>query len=125
MNHYFFDYSRTYNPAAPVVQVTLRTRHGASDRLSAFLDTGADGTIVPLTILRQIGARYNDKRNLFGATGAGQLVGLYPIHVQIGTQLVYGINAAGYGNEVIIGRDVLNQITVILEGPIGICEIRI
>ena len=38
---------------------------------------------------------------------------------------MYGIDAVGYGDEIVLGRDVLNQITVILEGPLHTCELRI
>ncbi len=75
--------------------------------------------------MNQLGARYTDKRNLIGITGLGQTVGLYPIQVQIGENVIYGIEAAGHGNEVVLGRDVLNQLTVILDGPLQTCELRI
>ena len=54
---------------------------------------------------------------LIGATGKSQVVGLFPVTLQIGQEMIYGIAAAGYGEEIILGRDVLNQIVVILDGP--------
>jgi predicted aspartyl protease len=125
MSQYRFAYDRTYDPPAPVIQIVVRTAHGVSTPLPAFVDSGADGTIIPLAVLEQIGARYIDKRNLIGVTGLGQTVGLYPVQIQIGEDVIYGIAAAGYGDEIVLGRDVLNQVTVILEGPLAECELRV
>lgn len=125
MNQLDFAYDKAYEPPAPVIQVVVRTPYAASSPLPAFIDSGADSTIVPLSVLQQIGARYIDKRNLIGITGLGQTVGLYPILIQIGEEIIYGIEAADHGDEIVLGRDVLNQITVILDGPLLTCELRI
>ncbi|MCB0064711.1 MAG: hypothetical protein KDE19_21455 [Caldilineaceae bacterium] len=88
MNNYQFAYSRSYVPPAPVIEVLLRSGENKSAPLPAFLDSGADGTIVPANILRQIGARYADQRQLFGTTGAGQIVRLHHIQIQIGNDII-------------------------------------
>jgi predicted aspartyl protease len=125
MSHYRFHYDQTYDPPAPVIQILVRTVYSTRPLLSAFVDSGADGTVIPLAILKQIGARYIDKRNLIGVTGLGQSVGLYPVQIQIGEDVIYGVEAAGYGDEIVLGRDALNQVTMILEGPLAECELRI
>jgi len=56
MNEYLYD--TTYDPPIPVCDVTLIAP--AADRrvkLTAIVDTGADGTIVPIRYLEDIGAR--------------------------------------------------------------------
>ncbi len=125
MSRYLFEYSREYEPAAPVIYVNIKTRYGTSGAVPAFLDSGADGTIVPLNILQQIGARYIDKRQLSGITGGPQIVGLDPIQIQIGEETIYGIDAAGYGEEIILGRDALNQLVLLLNGPALATEITL
>lgn len=125
MNSYDFTYSHRYDPPAPVIDIIVRTGEGESVTVAAFLDSGADGTVIPANIIRQIGARYADQRQLVGTTGIGQIVRLYHIQIQIGSDIIYGIKAAAYGNEVILGRDVLNQLTLILDGPLHNGEIRI
>lgn len=126
MKSYHFDYNRTYNPPAPVISVRLRSsRGGISALLPAFVDSGADATMVPVAFLEQIRAPFEDTRNLIGVTGLRRSVRLYAISVQIGTDIIYGIDAVGYGEEIVLGRDVLNQLTVILEGPLHTCELRI
>lgn len=125
MSHYTFRYNQSYTPPAPVIEVRLRSAYGISDYFWAFVDSGADGTIVPLDVLRSINADYTDKGFLTGTTGITQRVGLYEVRILIGTDVVYGIDAAAYGEEIILGRDVLNQLTVTLEGPLAICEIHV
>lgn len=123
MSHHLFDYSHSYNPAAPVIPVIVKTAYGASPLLPAFLDTGADGSMIPLEVLQQIGARYSDKRLLSGITGDGEMVGLYLVQIQLESETIYGIEAAGYGSEIILGRDVLNQLELLLNGPALTIEI--
>jgi predicted aspartyl protease len=125
MSNYSFAYNRKYDPPAPIIEIRLRSLYGISNLLQAFVDSGADGTVVPLTILQSINAVYADKAYLTGSTGAPQRVGLYEVQVQIGADIVYGINAAAYGEEIIVGRDVLNQLTVLLDGPLATCEITV
>jgi predicted aspartyl protease len=125
VSHYLFDYSRSHDPAAPVIPVIIKTGYGMTSLLPAFLDTGADGSMIPLAILQQIGARYSDKRLLSGITSESEMVGLYPVQIQLEAETIYGIEAAGYGSEIILGRDVLNQLEVLLNGPALTIEIRV
>lgn len=117
MSRYLFDYSREYDPSAPLIELIIQAEGGRSETVTAFVDSGADGTIIPLRLLQKLGARYSDQRLLIGTTGKSQVVGLFPVTLQIGQEMIYGVAAAGYGEEIILGRDVLNQIVVILDGP--------
>lgn len=117
MTRYLFEYSRQYEPAAPIIEVIIKSGLGTTNPVPAFIDSGADGTMIPLALLQEINARYADKRILSGVTGAPTIIGLYPVLIQIGEDTIYGIEAAGYGNEVVLGRDVLNQVRLVLDGP--------
>lgn len=123
MTRYLFEYSRQHDPAAPIIEVVIKSGIGTTDPVSAFIDSGADGTMIPLALLQGINARYADKRILSGVTGEPTIIGLYPVLLQIGENTIYGIEAAGYGDEVILGRDVLNQIRLVLDGPALAIEI--
>ena len=55
-----FDYDPTYYPAAPVVEIEV---DGYDDDLGrrtlwAIVDSGADASMIPLSILEAIGATY-------------------------------------------------------------------
>lgn len=63
-------------------------------------------------------ARYVESRNLRGVTGHRIRVKRYSVVIQVGREIIYGVRAVATdaGNEVILGRDVLNQLIVTLNG---------
>ncbi len=91
----------------------------------ALLDSGADGSMIPLDVLRQIGARYQETRYLRGVTGVRQTADLYLVTIHIGPHKITGIRATAVsdGSEVIVGRDVLNHLVVTLNGLANVTEI--
>ncbi len=53
-----FPYDREFNPPMPVCRISLTyAATGRSVDLPGIMDSGADGTIVPLRHLRTLGAR--------------------------------------------------------------------
>lgn len=114
-----FNYSRQFDPTMPVVEVTVRAvgaSHPAS-AVTALVDSGADATILPLSVLQQVGARYVRGRVMRGVTGIPENVDTYLVSIQIGPYTVHGIRAVAYDNNMdpIIGRDVLNNLVVTLD----------
>ena len=75
--------------------------------------------------LQEIGARVIDRANLVGITGQPQSVDLYVITVHVGTMHLPGIKVAALpkGATGILGRDVLNQLLVHLNGPALVLEL--
>lgn len=118
-----FPYDRHYHPAAPVLSILLLRRKTAT--LSALVDSGADNSIFPLDHLLAAGADYVGTKRLVGVTGHKRIVDLYLVDVQIGNYRVPGIRAVAIdpGGEALIGRDVLNQLIVTLNGVEGITDI--
>lgn len=53
-----------------------------------------------------------------GVAGSSQPVELYLVAIHIGDQIINGIHAVALPspNEIILGRDVLNQLTLTLDG---------
>jgi clan AA aspartic protease len=120
MSRISFDFSSQYDPSAPVLEVSLRSYqpHTGVYTGNALIDTGADGSLVPLDILQSIRADFLHMRSLRGITGHGQKVPIYLVAVQIGSHTLQGIQVAGLGetDELILGRDVLNQLRLTLDG---------
>ena len=115
-----YDYDSRYEPAAPVVSVSFGlSGEMALQEVEALLDSGADATMVPVDVLIASQARYVEQRLMRGVIGEAVTVNLYLTAVHIGEHVVQGVRAIGVpvGSEVIIGRDVLNQIEVTLDGP--------
>ncbi len=92
---------------------------------TAFIDTGADATIAPIKMLRRIGARPAFASRMRSQWGEYRRVLLYLVDIQIGEQVFPGIYVVGddLGSEVILGRDVLNRLRILLDGPNG--QVRI
>lgn len=116
-----FDYSYDYDPPAPIVEVTLATAAEGLQvgPLTAFVDSGADGTVVPLHYLEQLYAPLTDEMWLRSQWGERRRIFLYLVDVKIGPHTLHGLEVAGdqQSDEVLLGRDVLNQLRVLLDGP--------
>lgn len=116
-----FPYDSSYNPAAPVLSIGLGPSGEEAARLElvAFVDTGADVTMIPTAILVDAGCRYSEKARLRGVVGEPVTVNLHLAAVHVANQVVHGVSviARKGSNEAILGRDVLNQLDLRLIGP--------
>ncbi len=115
-----FDYDRSYLPSAPVITLTV---DGYSDSaepatVRTMIDSGADGTMLPTAVLEKIEASYVDTVRMSGVTGIIEQRDRYRVRLQIGEIVVKGIDAVAVATEGegLIGRDVLNQLIVTLNG---------
>ncbi len=119
-------YDEVYDPPAPVIPFTLLVRStGKQVNLNGFVDTGADGTIIPVGYLREIGARRAFAVGLKSQWGERRQVFLYLVDVRIDTIPLSGIYVVGdeLGNEAILGRNVLNHLKLLLDGPNALAEL--
>lgn len=116
---YTYNYDTDYDPAVPVVDIGIgRALSEANLVLSALVDSGADATIIPVHYLRQVHARRSRKVWMRGVAGGRILVDLYPISLQLGPLSQEHLEVVGSeSDEVIVGRDVLNDLSVTLNGP--------
>ncbi len=122
-----FRYSHNYYPAAPVVDVTFisAAEQERVGPLLAMVDSGADGTIVPLHYLDEIYAPPTVEMVIRSQWGERRRVLLYLVDVQIADIVLGGIEVVGdeESDEIVLGRDVLNRLRVLLNGPTEIIEI--
>jgi hypothetical protein len=107
-------YSNRYEPAMPVLEVHLGLdRQETPIVLEALVDSG----LIPQAYLQTLGAKPVQERWLRGVTGGRQLVRLYTVFIQIGAFGTYAPVIGGQNTaEVILGRDILNQLVVTLDG---------
>lgn len=121
MNRMAFDYDTSYVPSAPVVEIEIDgyDKEIGKQRLRVMIDSGADVTLIPLFILETVGATYKETRWMRGVTGERIEVDLYLTGLEIGTQLINGVAVVGTPAtmDAVIGRDVLNQLVITLDGP--------
>ncbi len=129
MNNIFtYSYDTTYNPAMPMVEVTIgRAMSKPALSLSAIVDSGADATLVPASYLHQIHARHSRRAWMRGTAGGRILVDLYAISLRLSqfTQAHLEVVADTENDELILGRDVLNHLSITLNGPANAVEIAI
>ena len=121
-----FPYDVAYWPPAPACQVSFsvaRTGHSVGP-LNAILDTGADGTLVPQRHLDIIGARRVMETGLRSQWGERRVVYLYLVTFRIGDIELPGTYVVGdaHSDEIVLGRNVLNQLKIWLDGPGTICH---
>lgn len=123
-----FLYDSSYSPSAPVltIGIGLPDEDTPHRQVQALIDSGADATMLPKWILTEIGARSVGRKYLRGVTGSRELVGLYLVVIHMPTGISYGIRAVATidSGEVILGRDVLNQWRITLDGPGETVEIE-
>lgn len=111
-----FDYNHDYEPPAPFVKLILHNRKGKSSQpLEAFVDSA---TIVPRAILKGIKATVSRQGTIRSRWGEPRLISLYLVDIQIGDIEIYAVEVVGdpTSQELILGRDVLNQMRVVLNG---------
>ncbi len=122
-----FPYDSNYFPPAPFINIRLGPPEQSLGvgPLSAFVDSGADATIVPLRHLRLLQTQADDRKYLRSQCGERRLVDIYFVDVGIGDVRLPLIEviADDLGDEIILGRNVLNQLRVVLDGPQGIVDV--
>jgi hypothetical protein len=113
-------YNQTYFPPIPVLQIRLHSLDSelSTALLEVIVDTGSDGTIVPLKHLRKIEARAEGFANLRSPWGRSKRVRTYRVDVEVEGVNFPGIWVVGdeTGNEFVLGRDVLNRMRLLLDG---------
>lgn len=97
-----YEYDSSYFPAAPLFDIRIGPPGGiATADLRVFLDTGADATIIPISLLRQLRAPKMDRVVMRSAWVVGDELEAEPV----------------------LGRDLLGRLRVLLDGPAGVFEI--
>lgn len=111
------DYDTGFEPPAPVIAV----RVSAPDSVDAILlpmlvDTGADCTIVPAAIVQALELPATDVVAVTGLGGAKLRATAHAALLNLGPAEVIA-EVMAVEDEPILGRDVLNQLLLQLDGP--------
>lgn len=118
------DYSRDKFPPAPILPVRFSAPRQTPqmDPVPALVDTGGDFTLVPLSWLTKIDAPEVRSAYLRGLWSDQRQVTLYLVDVYLERTIlpaleVIGVEDAESDGEIILGRNVLNRLILLLDGP--------
>ncbi len=118
-----YRYGRQYDPPAPVLPVRVG-RPGTTPAvlLSALVDTGADLSVLPQGLPARLRLPAVGRLTVAGVEGLPRPLPVYAVEVALdGYRSV--IRAVSLGTTPLIGRDVINRITVHLRGPEATLEV--
>ena len=121
-------YNRQVEPPAPFVHVIVGRADGtgASVTIPALVDSGADKTVLPHSLVEEVGLAQVGDVQTAGFNDLGVVLGLFSARIGIRDLAPVAIDAiAAPGEEyVLLGRDVLNRHRVTLDGPSLLCLIE-
>lgn len=122
-----FVYSQRQIPAAPVLPIRLSAPFSTlrSSLLQALIDTGADYSMAPIGPLLECEAPPVRWAYVRGIWGGRRQAMLYMVDVHIENMILPGVEVIGLQDEegvdigegAILGRNVINQIILLLDGP--------
>jgi len=120
-------YSSDYYPPFPVAEIRLGApgKEAFLGPLEALIDTGADATLIPLAYLNQVNAEEVDRAGMRSQWGERRVVSIYSVTLEVDNHRFPAMWVVGdeLGNEIVLGRNVLNRLRLLLDGPAGLVEV--
>ncbi|MFZ4663409.1 MAG: retroviral-like aspartic protease family protein [Caldilineaceae bacterium] len=120
-------YLQTYYPPIPCLQIMLgypaeSLKLGPFD---AIVDTGADGTMVPQALLDEIDAPFVDEGRIRSHWGEWRNIQFFTVDIGVDGLRFPAIEVVGdeQGNEIVLGRNFLNKLTMMLRGPAHLVDV--
>ena len=112
---------RIGNPAFPALPVSVYQLEGSvhTELLSALLDTGADGSLMPEALLASVQADRLRQVRIHSHWGETRVAMVYLVDLEVAGQRLPAVEvvADNQGEDVLLGRNVLNRLILLLDGP--------
>ncbi len=113
-------YDLRHDPPAPVASATILdpVSGNSVSAVSMLLDSGADLTMIPRHVVENLGLQIDRsvEINLLSFDGSQSSSGVVEIHLSFQSLTFRGRYALIEGSTGVIGRDILNVITLTLRG---------
>ncbi len=123
-----YAYAAAYQPPFPAAPIVLRNSEEGlrTEQVQALLDTGSDGSLVPIAYLEEILAPPLVDTHIRSHWGEWRAAQLFVVDIELGNLRLPGVFVVGdeQGSEIVLGRNVLNKLRVLLDGPVGQYDIR-
>jgi predicted aspartyl protease len=113
-------YNITVEPPAPFLTINLSSIHRGepSATIECLVDTGADISVIPLSLAEKLNLAPIGVMLVEGFDGEQRQLPLFAIDITLETRRLTGIEVVTYAtNHGILGRDVLNRLRLLLDGP--------
>lgn len=122
-----YRYQDQLTPPAPFILVSVRNPLSSESRvdLPAQLDTAADRTVIPETLVRELALPRTGTITVQGIGGIISTMALHRAELVVPGQAALDIEVASNANEpwVLLGRDILNSMRIVLDGPQLVLEV--
>lgn len=113
--------SKNYDPPAPVAYVTLRNPQNGSviPNIPLLIDTGADATLLPLNAVKKLGVEIevDSEFEVQVFDGETKLLQVARLDLLVFNKTFKGEYLLIDRPEGILGRNILNHIRLLLDGP--------
>lgn len=123
-----YTYDLTYRPSFPAVTAVLTNPEEElrTAEQHALVDTGSDGTLVPIALLQDLLAPALNDARIRSHWGEWRSVQLFLVDLEIAGSAFPGVFVVGdeTGEQIILGRNMLNKLHLALDGPAQVIEIR-
>lgn len=120
-------YDARYQPSFPILPVVL---HNSEQGLhaavrNALIDTGSDGSLVPVRYLREILAPALTDTRIRSHWGEWRSVQLFVVDLEMASLRLPNIFVVGdeQDDAIVLGRNVLNKLRLLLDGPANTTEV--
>lgn len=122
-----YQYVTQMSPPAPFVQLTCHNSEAglSSNLLPAQVDSAADRTVIPARLIAELKLASVRQIMVEGFGGELHLTNTYLVTLQVHEVQEVLAEVIAHANErfVLLGRDVLNGLRIVLDGPKQVVEI--
>lgn len=124
-----YRYNQQVVPPGPYVHVNVGRVDVAetAKAVPALIDSGADRTVVPMPLVRDLGLAQAGVIEAHGLNQISSTMPIYVVRIGIADLSMDPIDVLAADGEpyVLLGRDVLNRYRITLDGPQLLCTIEL
>jgi hypothetical protein len=112
-------YDARFEPPAPVAAINLRSvdRRKRVSNVAMFIDSGADVTFLPASAVSQLGLPNQGDREVTAFDGSESVAASVECELLFLGQVYRGVYLIVDDQYGLLGRDVLNRLCIVLDGP--------
>ncbi len=90
---YTYEYDATFIPSMPMVEVAVSSFGSDQEpiTLRSMIDSGSDGSMIPLPILKRMNARRSSQAIFRSVTGASEIADIYEVSLRVGSHTFHKV----------------------------------